>query len=228
MPRISLVAANRGLFVPIRPFLVNSRVTPSLPANRRPRKYLSETQILDGEITCQAVKSAEAEEQLDENTMQLISDLSAKAEAYVKEISQKHLDEAKAEGTKPEFTELRNKVMKSILDLQSGLLERETEVRLLLLAALCREHLLLLGPPGDPPFLNHSSKIRHCYLGTAKSELSRRLSSLCGGRYFERLLTRFSVPEELFGPLSMKGNPLPLLQTAIRSQDWKTICTSAR
>ncbi|CAD7700318.1 unnamed protein product, partial [Ostreobium quekettii] len=40
---------------------------------------------------------------------------------------------------------------------------------------------------------------------TAKSELARRMSSLCEGRYFERLLTRFSVPEELFGPLSMTG-----------------------
>jgi len=58
----------------------------------------------------------------------------------------------------------------------------------MMLAALCGEHLLLLGPPG-----------------TAKSELSRRLSGVMGGKYFERLLTRFSVPEELFGPLSMKG-----------------------
>ena len=48
----------------------------------------------------------------------------------------------------------------------------------MLLAALAGEHLLLLGPPG-----------------TAKSELSRRLSRLTGGRYYERLLTRFSVPE---------------------------------
>jgi hypothetical protein len=41
--------------------------------------------------------------------------------------------------------------------------------------------------------------------GTAKSELARRLNDLVGGAYFERLLTRFSVPEELFGPLSMRG-----------------------
>lgn len=54
------------------------------------------------------------------------------------------------------------------------------QVRLMLLAALSGEHLLLLGPPG-----------------TAKSELSRRLSKLTGGAYFERLLTRFSVPEVL-------------------------------
>jgi len=66
------------------------------------------------------------------------------------------------------------------------------QVRLMILAALAGEHLLLLGPPG-----------------TAKSELSRRLARLTGGLYFERLLTRFSVPEELFGPLSMKGAPWP-------------------
>lgn len=58
----------------------------------------------------------------------------------------------------------------------------------MLLAALCGEHLLLLGPPG-----------------TAKSELSRRMANITGGSYYERLLTRFSVPEELFGPLSMRG-----------------------
>lgn len=136
-----------------------------------------------------AVKSADAGEQLDAESMQLISDLSSKADTFVKDASVRHTESAKLQTTEPvQSNELRKKVMKSILDLQSGLLERETEVRLLLLAALCGEHLLLLGPPG-----------------TAKSELSRRLSSLCGGRYFERLLTRFSVPEELFGPLSMKG-----------------------
>jgi hypothetical protein len=40
------------------------------------------------------------------------------------------------------------------------------------------EHILLIGPPG-----------------TAKSEVGRRLNKLVAGTYFERLLTRFSVPE---------------------------------
>lgn len=83
---------------------------------------------------------------------------------------------------------LQERLQQAIEDLTGGLVERDTEVRLLLLAALSQEHVLYLGPPG-----------------TAKSELGRRLSRMCGGTYFERLLTRFSVPEELFGPLSMQA-----------------------
>jgi len=81
---------------------------------------------------------------------------------------------------------VRPKLAPAIAALQDGLVERDTEARLLLLAALAGEHILFLGPPG-----------------TAKSELGRRLARLTDGAFFERLLTRFTVPEELFGPLSM-------------------------
>jgi len=73
--------------------------------------------------------------------------------------------------------------------LNASFMERRDEVRALLVAMLAREHVLLLGPPG-----------------TAKSALTQAFSrALDGSRYFERLLTPFSVPEEMFGPFSVAG-----------------------
>lgn len=77
---------------------------------------------------------------------------------------------------------------KAIAVVTDNLVEREEEARLVVLGLVAGEHVLLLGPPG-----------------TAKSELGLRLSRLCGGSFFQRLLTRFTTPEELFGPLSLKA-----------------------
>ncbi len=59
-------------------------------------------------------------------------------------------------------------------------------VRLLLIAVVAREHAVLIGPPG-----------------TAKSALLRTLSGLLDARYFEYLLTRFTEPNEIFGPVDI-------------------------
>ncbi len=84
---------------------------------------------------------------------------------------------------------MRERVRRLLNCLEDGLIERETPVRLALLTAIAGEHLLLIGTPG-----------------TAKSALARKLHlAFEEGNYFERLLTRFSVPEELFGPLSIKA-----------------------
>lgn len=63
---------------------------------------------------------------------------------------------------------------------------REEVVDLIALALVAGEHLFLYGPPG-----------------TAKSALIRAFASSVQGRYFEYLLTRFSEPNELFGPIDL-------------------------
>lgn len=85
--------------------------------------------------------------------------------------------------------ELFKKIKRIQSQLTQGLIEREQTIKLTLLAALAGEHILLIGPPG-----------------TGKSLVSRRLHLVFQDTpYFERLLTKFSVPEELFGPLSIQA-----------------------
>jgi MoxR-like ATPase len=75
----------------------------------------------------------------------------------------------------------------ALADASHGLIEREALLELVALAAVAREHLLVIGPPG-----------------TAKSEAVRRVARALGGRYFEYLLGRFTEPSELFGPVDLR------------------------
>jgi MoxR-like ATPase len=70
--------------------------------------------------------------------------------------------------------------------LESRFLGKEEVIRLLLIATVAGEHAVLIGPPG-----------------TAKSALIRMFARLLHARYFEYLLTRFTEPNEIFGPVDI-------------------------
>jgi MoxR-like ATPase len=70
--------------------------------------------------------------------------------------------------------------------LKRRFVDRDEVVDLIALALVAGEHLFLFGPPG-----------------TAKSALIRHFAQAVRGRYFEYMLTRFSEPNEIFGPIDI-------------------------
>lgn len=86
---------------------------------------------------------------------------------------------------------LKEKIEKNLEILNNDLVGKEKVMKLGLLSILSGENMLLVGPPG-----------------TAKSEISRRLREILADTdsetYFEYLFTKFTTPEEIFGPLSIK------------------------
>jgi len=72
-------------------------------------------------------------------------------------------------------------------ELKTRFLERDEIIDALIIALLSKQHILLLGPPG-----------------TAKSALVEEVcKSISGASLFQWLLTKFSTPEEIFGPISL-------------------------
>jgi MoxR-like ATPase len=70
--------------------------------------------------------------------------------------------------------------------LEARFLGKDEVIRLLLVATLAGEHAVLIGPPG-----------------TAKSALLRTFAKMLQANYFEYLLTRFTEPNEIFGPVDI-------------------------
>jgi MoxR-like ATPase len=80
-----------------------------------------------------------------------------------------------------------DKLKQVLQHLKSVFVGKDEIIDLMGLCLVGRENLFILGPPG-----------------TAKSATVRELSKLINGQTFEYLLTRFTEPNELFGPFDIR------------------------
>lgn len=83
--------------------------------------------------------------------------------------------------------ELVLKLNQVLQHLKSTFVGKDDIIDLMGICLAGRENIFLLGPPG-----------------TAKSALVRELARLLNGKTFEYLLTRFTEPNELFGPFDIR------------------------
>ena len=82
---------------------------------------------------------------------------------------------------------MKDRIQRPLKEMARGIYEKDTELAMSLLAAIAGESLILLGPPG-----------------VAKSMVARRVkAAFRGAKSFEYLMSRFSTPDEIFGPVSI-------------------------
>src|SRR5262249_34972955 len=94
---------------------------------------------------------------------------------------------------------LIEKFRRQVVDPLAGrFVDRKETGELLAITAVAGENLLLLGPPG-----------------TAKSQIVQDFAAELEGRYFECLLTRFSEPNELFGPVDLAKLKQGIVETNV-------------
>lgn len=91
-------------------------------------------------------------------------------------------------------TFVKEKLLGLLDYLNHGLVERDGTLKAALLTMLAGENLLLVGPPGTAKSLI-ARKVAECLAHDGGAEHA--------GEYFEYLLTKFSTPDEIFGPLSI-------------------------
>jgi len=85
-------------------------------------------------------------------------------------------------------TTIRDKMIDIETELNGQFISRHKEIRGLLQALLSRQHILILGDPG-----------------TAKTSMCQAWAEGCELSFFRRLITQFSTPDELFGPVDIKS-----------------------
>ena len=86
------------------------------------------------------------------------------------------------------FAPMKQRIKQLLSEMSAGLYDKETECALVLLTAIAGESILLLGPPG-----------------IGKSLIARRTKAIFkNAKSFEYLMSRFSTPDEIFGPVSIR------------------------
>ncbi len=84
--------------------------------------------------------------------------------------------------------QLFEKASTFVKELSKPFVGRDEEALVISLGVLTGEHVILVGEPG-----------------TAKSAMARRAAELINARFFKYLLTRFTEPDELFGPIDINA-----------------------
>jgi MoxR-like ATPase len=90
----------------------------------------------------------------------------------------------------PQFSisDLSRRLQDGARQLEAQFLGKEEIIRLLFISALAGEHMVMVGPPG-----------------TAKSAIVRAFAQVIDARFFDYLLTRFTEPNEIFGPVDIQA-----------------------
>jgi MoxR-like ATPase len=112
---------------------------------------------------------------------------------------------------------VKARIQKLLQGLTAGIYEKEAAISLALLSSIAGESIFLLGPPG-----------------VAKSLVARRLKyAYKDARVFDYLMSRFSTPDELFGPIKISelknndkyerniDNYLPAATVVFLDEIWK-------
>lgn len=86
------------------------------------------------------------------------------------------------------FAHMKQRIDQLLREMSADLYDKQTECALVLLTAIAGESILLLGPPG-----------------IGKSLIARRAKAVFkNAKSFEYLMSRFSTPDEIFGPVSIR------------------------
>lgn len=86
------------------------------------------------------------------------------------------------------FAPMKQRINELLKEMSASLYDKQTECALVLLTAIAGESILLLGPPG-----------------IGKSLIARRVKAVFkNAKSFEYLMSRFSTPDEIFGPVSIR------------------------